>query len=149
MKKQHTLIIIFVIAIVVISALSFYGGMRCAQNKRNLGFSQGPGQLNSQGIRMNNGMTSGEILAIDDNSVTLKMKESGSKIILLSDSTAISKMTDSSKTDLIVGTNVTVTGTTNSDGSITAKSIQIRSADNQEMPPLPGEEINSTPPSVK
>ena len=68
---------------------------------------------------------SGEIIGSDDKSVTVKLQDGSSKIVLLSDSAQINKASVGAKEDLKTGENIVVFGTTNSDGSVTAQSIQI------------------------
>lgn len=74
------------------------------------------------------GPASGEIISKDDNSITVKLRDGGSKIIFYSSGTEISKFASGSAADLEVGKNISANGKTNPDGSITADSIQIRPA---------------------
>ncbi|MFA6253025.1 MAG: hypothetical protein WCV69_02040 [Patescibacteria group bacterium] len=139
MKKN--LLITFALVIFV-AGLAFYGGMTYGVSKNsNL---RGPGNFdraNFSGQNMGNrqvdsGFTNGEILSKDDQSITIKLRDGGSKIVLLSASTTVSKMTAGSLEDLSSGSNVMVTGTSNSDGSLSAKSIQLSPAlpNNPEVP---------------
>lgn len=77
---------------------------------------------------MGGGLTAGEIISKDTTSITIKMQDGSTKIVLIGESTQVMKTATGSVGDLSIGTNVTVTGTTNSDGSITSQSVQIRPA---------------------
>lgn len=134
-KMQKTIISIAIV--IIVSAGSFYGGMIYAQSKNKKtgapGFNgQMPMGFNGQALNQNgrpsngNNMANGEIISQDDKTVTLKLGDGGSKIIFFSDSTQIMKSTSGTITDLTAGQNLMVTGTTNTDGSITAQTIQIR-----------------------
>lgn len=76
----------------------------------------------------NGGFTAGEILSKDANGITIKMQDGSSKIVLVGSSTQIAKQTSGTLDDLSVGENVTVTGSQNSDGSITAQMVSLRPA---------------------
>lgn len=120
---------------VVVGSGSFYGGMKYAQNKtpqasRQFNMANGgtAGQNGLRGARsgMRNGFASGEIIARDEKSITVKLQDGGSKIIFLSDATRIGKSVDGVVADLANGIQVLVNGDANSDGSINATTIQIR-----------------------
>ena len=81
------------------------------------------------------GATFGTIVAMDASSITVQLPTStstaattGSKVVLYDSSTQVQELQSVSPSSLSVGQSVTVAGTTNSDGSVTAQSIQIRPA---------------------
>jgi hypothetical protein len=74
------------------------------------------------------GFTTGQIVSTASGSVTIQLASGSTQIILTSPSTQILKSTSGSLSDLSTGTSITVTGSANSDGSLTAQSIQIRPA---------------------
>lgn len=150
---MNKLITIVIATTVVVGAGAFFGGMRYAesksprrlsqadfQNLQNLspeerqrrfqelganaagGFRGGP----MGGQRGGGGFTVGGIIAKDDKSITIKLRDGGSKIVFFSDSTEITKSASGGVSDLEVGKNISVNGTANSDGSVTAQSIQLR-----------------------
>ena len=136
----------------VIGGLSFYGGTIYAKaeqpNAANFvaraaggNFPGGAVAGRAGGTRAGGagiGLTSGEVVAKDDQGLTIKLSDGGSKNVFTSASTTISMMSDGSTDDVEIGTNVFINGTTNSDGSITASMIQIRPAGDFRMGIPPG-----------
>lgn len=142
MPTQKTIGIIIAIA-VIIGGVAFWSGLKYQQSKKPA-FGLGPaGQFDPNIDRPNangNGVanranlsrgTSGDVLAKDDSSIIIKLSDGSSKIILYSSTTIVNKMALGSVDDLSVGESVTVMGTTNTDGSLTAQNIQIRPAQPQ------------------
>lgn len=120
------------ILVVVFAGAGFYGGMKYQQSQRN-NFA---GQFGSgQGIRNNRtGVTGnrggfrpvfGEIIAADDKSITVKLQDDSSKIILISKKTTINKAQTVTQSELKVGEKVSVFGSENTDGSVTAQNVQL------------------------
>ena len=126
MKK----IIAIIIGAVILSGGSFYAGMKYDQSKNPPisanRFGGNGGQRGARGGAGGGGFVSGEILSKDATGITIKLQDGGSKIILLSGTTPVMKSTSGTTQDLAVGTQVTVIGSANTDGSITAQSVQIR-----------------------
>lgn len=131
------IIAIMVVGAVIIGGGSFFAGTKYqggAESPRSENFpsmGQGgqmrSGQNGGAGMRtgQGGGMTIGEILSKDENNITVKLPDGGSKIIFFSDSTTITKSATGSSADLTVNENVVVSGSANSDGSINAQSIQL------------------------
>jgi hypothetical protein len=128
MNKTNKIILAVVIVIIVAGG-SFYGGMIYGKSQ-NPKPGSGSGTFQTRINRAGGGgFISGSILSKDASSITLQLQNgSGSKIIFYSDTTQINKQALGTATDLATGTSVSVVGTTNSDGSVTAQSIQIRPA---------------------
>lgn len=131
MNSRTTQIIIAMVLI----GVSFYGGMKYEKNKNPLlGNINRSGNFvaGQNGMRINNrggsGAMLGEIISKDENGITVKSQDGSSKIILISKSTSISKQADGTLTDLVIGKSVSINGTVNSDGSITAVTVQLRPA---------------------
>ncbi len=126
MKKIY---IFAIIGAIILAGGAFYGGVQYNKNQTKNGFGQrmqGFQQGDVKNLRAGGGMTTGEILSKDDKSITIKLSTGGSKIIFFSDATTIGKFTNGNYGDLAIGESVTVNGATNTDGSITAQTIQIR-----------------------
>jgi len=139
MNKYHT---IAALAVLVALGAGFWGGMTYARsgarnmltqggrgNFQNLVGMGGQGRFGEQSqARNGGGFTAGEIIKNDGTSITVKLQDGGSKIVFFSASTAIMKSVTGTSSDLVTGQNIVVVGTANSDGSISAESIQLRPA---------------------
>jgi hypothetical protein len=128
--KKSALISIVVVAVIIIIGGAFYGGMIYGKSQNpKPAFTAGNFQ-GARGARAGGAnFISGDIISKDSASITLQLPNNGgSKIIFYSDTTQISKTALGTVNDLSAGTAISITGTTNSDGSITANSIQIRPA---------------------
>jgi hypothetical protein len=144
MKNQ--LIVAVIGTAIVVGGGGFYLGMHYAAAKgvlsaQNSGVSMMNGGGRTRGMRggMSDGFVSGDIVALDAQSMTIQLQSgafgqgastsataSGSRIVFLGDATQVVKTVEGETKDLTVGGQVTVTGTPNADGSVTAQSIQIR-----------------------
>jgi len=127
MKKN---IIIWIIIVIVVGAGGFYGGMTYqkgvkvtpAAGAARAGFTGNrTGRTGAAGA----GFTSGQILAKTNNSLTIKVAAGGSEIVFLAPSSQIMQSSTTTIASLNVGQSIMVTGTTNSDGSVTAKTVQV------------------------
>ena len=127
-------IISIIAALVIGAAGGFFGGMKYQQNKTVKTFAGRAGQFgpNSQGGRRGGaggtGFSGGQVIAKDGKSITVKLNNGGSQIVLLAPSTQYRKAVDGTLSDVSVGSQVAATGSSNADGSLTAQSVQIRSA---------------------
>ena len=127
MKK----IFLIIIGVVIVSGV-FYGGMRYGQSQKSFQSLRGGDRpvmgTGNIGMKTMNrdGFISGKIIAKDNQSITLEIRDLGSKIVFYSDQTGIEKSVQGDSADFEIGVSVTVTGTTNEDGSMTAQSIRLR-----------------------
>ena len=154
MEKNKNLITTGII-VVVVAVLSFFAGTKyqtsktadlttnqatLGQNARGNGLGirnsgMMPNTDDKNGQAMQGAMLDGEITSISNGSLTLKTVD-GSTIVILADSTKYQESVDVSLSDLTVGETVAVNGTTNSDGSLTAKSIIV--GRELAVPPMDG-----------
>lgn len=135
-------IIASAIIVVIVAGISFYVGTffgsrsnsgpnfsEFSQNGNRTGFN--PSNLNGGARNASAGVNFGEIISIENGQITVKLDNGGSKLLFIQDSTIVSKSVEGNIGDLSKGTNITFQGTNNSDGSITAQSIQIRPSQEQ------------------
>lgn len=90
------------------------------------------------GGRGGGNMVSGSIISVDSSSITVKTSYGSTKIVLLAGSTTISLSTKGSAADLKTGANAIISGTTNTDGTVTATSIRLGDVIDSVVSPPPG-----------
>jgi hypothetical protein len=124
---------VFAGVVIVLCVLSFYGGMKYAQGSASGVNQQNPltntsraSQFAGRAGRNGGGFVSGTVLSKDATGFTVKLTDGGSKIVFLSSSSTVMKSTAGTIDDVSMGTQVVVNGSANTDGSVTAQSIQIR-----------------------
>ena len=74
------------------------------------------------------GILSGTVAAADSGSITLDTRDGSSHVVLITPATTVSKSVSGAISDVSIGSTVSVSGTTNSDGSVSATNIQLRPA---------------------
>lgn len=150
MRKPISIILI-ALAFILVAAGSFYGGMVYGKQQVNATFAAGfpNGQaipINGQagdfqgfrtrgqngqagaGIGQQAGMTFGEIQGIEGNTLTITDRDGNPLHVQVADTTLIEKNASVSVSDLAIGDTVIISGNTNDDGSITARSVQVAPA---------------------
>lgn len=140
------------VAVVVAAGAGFLGGMQYQKTKMVANFrgnfAQGQmnginGQTRTTGARtgsgmqqgMRGGMVTGEVTAKDDKSLTVKLTDGSSKIVVLSGSTTYALSSEASLDKIAVGSKISAFGTSNSDGSTTATSVEINPVQRGQLAP--------------
>lgn len=127
---------------VVVAGAAFYAGD--VYNKGSMPsrgtFAQGTfmrgGTVGAAGVKIGGGVVAGQIISADANSITVKAQDGSTKIVLVGSSAQIMKSALGTIKDLSTGTNVVIAGTANSDGSVTATTVQIRPAGSSNNAPM-------------
>ncbi len=144
MNQKHYIIIVALL--IIVGGGAFYGGMKYGQSltpaRGQFGGRGGAGG-NFPGRNFGAGMSAvtGQVVSKDDKSITVQGRDGSDKIVLYTATTTVGKTVSGSSSDLDQGQQVTAVGTTNSDGSVTAQSIQIRPA--MMFPGQPGSGTNT------
>ncbi len=151
MLKPSANLLLTASALAVVGATSFFAGTKFQQSRilnGNFGNKTQVGQMmngrengqfdlkrtGSQGMQQGTGVgtgigfgrpTSGEVIAMDEKSITVKSEDGSTKIVLFSDQTTVNKTEVGAKTDLKAGDQIMVIGSQNQDGSLTAQVINL------------------------
>lgn len=147
--KRFVKIVLLASLLVVVAGGSFYGGMVYGQSQQQSA-SPGPegaaggrdwagqggmrpgGQAGSDGGQ--GGMLAGQILSIKDGELTLEDITGQEIQVHVTDTTLIQKQAEVRVSDLEEGETVFVSGSRGTDGSITARMVQVSSADGFGLP---------------
>lgn len=137
---KNKIVIIAILVAILSAGGGFYAGMKYQQSKTpSFGGRLTPGEgirgQTPEGRQLDRSKigtggvgfrpVSGEITSKDEGSITVSMQDGSSKIILLTEDTSVSKSEEGSQADLEVGEQVSIFGTENSDGSVTAQNVQL------------------------
>jgi len=152
--------IMFVIALVVVGGGAFYSGMQYQSSKDAASLTAGGSaqggaaaaggaarRAGAAGARggaagANAGFVTGSVLSTDNQGLTVQMRDGSSKVVFVTPTTKVEKTVDGAIGDIAAQANVSITGSANADGSVTATVIQIRPAG--MMPPFGQGSASST-----
>lgn len=133
-----------IVAVIVVGGAAFWGGMTYAQSAKSSstasrytagsGFAGRTGAAGfSGGSFAAGGATVGTVVQVGSGTFTVQLPTStsttattGTKLVLVDNATEVDELEAVPTSNIQVGQSVTVAGTANSDGSITASSVMIR-----------------------
>lgn len=144
MSTKNKKLAIYIIFAIVICGIGFWGGVIYKSKNCSFGDFQQFGNMQGRefgvngnkmmfsgngsfgGMQQKGALISGEIISKDDRSVTVKLRDGGSKLVFFSTSTIFTKFVTGTNNDLSLGDEIVANGNTNQDGSVTAQNIQIK-----------------------
>ena len=126
---MKNIIIAIGITAIIVSAGSFYGGMKYAQSnalsRSGQGIQNRFSQNGTRTVRTGN-FAGGQVVSKDQNSLTVKTQDGSSRIVFIGSGVSVTKSAAGSVSDIKPGDDIIVQGTANADGSVNAQFIQIR-----------------------
>ena len=129
MKKYKLHIVWAIIAVAALAGGFFWGKSMAAAGRGGsfaLGSSTRSGFTGPRTGPPGGGFVSGQVVSIDPTSITLQLANGNSENVFYSSSTQIVIPQTSSISSVKTGATVMIGGTQNSDGSMTATTIQVR-----------------------
>jgi len=124
MKKYSVHIIWAVIVVVALVGGIFYGKSSAPSSTASRGSYAS--STRSGFSRAGGGFVAGQIISVDSSSMMVSLANGSSQVVFYSNSTQVMKPTIVPASTLTTGTRVMIGGTANSDGSLTAQSIQVQ-----------------------
>ena len=129
--KKNNLTLVIVIAVVV-GGLAFWGGVQYQKKQIGNFRSDQPANIRGQlkempersGTQLGRAVN-GEIISVEDETITIKTQEDDTRIVVFSDLTRINKTNEGSVADLQIGEQVMVVGAEDTSGVMTAQNISI------------------------
>ncbi|HUY05154.1 MAG TPA: hypothetical protein VMV62_00305 [Candidatus Paceibacterota bacterium] len=131
MHTQKKLVTTGVIALVIGAGVG-YAGAGMLNRPAAAPFARGNWNAGGAGSMMRGGAGSGfltgTVVSKDATGMTLNTRDGSSHVVFVTPDTNVSKSVGGTIADVSVGATVIVSGTTNSDGSVSANLIQLRPA---------------------
>lgn len=124
---NNKIIIFSIVALLIGGGVGFFGGMQYQKNQLPTGNFRTGGNAGARrfGNGANGSVIRGQVISKDNNSITIKLQDGSTKIVIVGSSAMIAKSTLGTADDIANGNNVTVFGTANSDGTVTAQNVQV------------------------
>ena len=99
MKNKN--VVITILALIIVAGGAFFAGTKYQQSQTPSFARQFNGAGNRNGNQNGVGFrpVSGQIIASDDKSITVKLQDGSSRIVILSDKTTINKVAEGTKAD--------------------------------------------------
>jgi hypothetical protein len=129
-KDMNKLIVVAVATAVIVGGAAFGGGYAVAKKSApalaGRGMMARDGQAGGQqkAQRAASNMANGEVLTVEEGSLTIKLADGGSRIVLLGKDAVVSYCAEAELSTVQPGTSLLATGEANADGSLTARFIQ-------------------------
>ena len=129
--NKNTMMVLAIVLIVLAGVGGFVGGMQYQKTNSSSNFAGGANGTFRQrfGMMGQNGQNfrpeRGQVISFSNGTMTLKLSDGSTKLIVLPSNTNYLKTDTASQSDIKTGDTVTVLGTQNSDGSVTAQDVQV------------------------
>ena len=121
---NKTVVLTGVVALIIGLGAGYFGGNALHRAPQGQRVGGGSFPMGGRGGMMG-GLLTGTVAAKDATSITINTRDGSSHVVLLTSGTTVSRSVSGSESDISVGSTVLVTGTANSDGSISATLVQL------------------------